>query len=68
MKTKVINLDAMLNGFTCNEIGEEIPCPSIRDQMMVIFHDNPTYDFVDLVYHPSKTVNMQYASLIVHTK
>lgn len=58
---KVIELECMTDGIT---FGDE-PCERISTQMKDILESNPDYKFVSLVYHPTREVNMEYASLIV---
>ena len=59
--TKVFNLDYMINGFD----GYGKPCQSIPSQMKDILEANPKYKFQNLIYHPTKVINMQYATLII---
>lgn len=58
---KVIKLECMTNGIDRN--GN--PCRTIQNQMKKILEDNQDYDFVSLVYHKTRTQNMEYASLIL---
>ena len=62
MKNKVIKLECMINGI---RFGTGEACPSVSEQMAEILEENDNYDFVNLIYHPSNSVNMEYASLIV---
>ena len=71
--TKVIKLESMIGGLTVIGETEEGkleygPCKTIQDQLATILEENQDYTFIDLVYHPSKTMNMEYASLMVDVK
>lgn len=63
MRTRVFNLDCMTDGITSDG-----PDKSIQAQMKEVMDKRHGCEFVALIYHPSKTQNMVYASLIIKTK
>jgi len=68
MVTKVIKLDCMIDGenltWEDGKMSSE-PCKSIQTQMKNILEQNQQYVFVSIDYHPTKSINMEYATLIV---
>jgi len=63
-----IKLESMIGG-ECFSIEDDkinhFPCPTIQDQVEKILLENQNYRYKDLIYYETKTINMQYATLIV---